>query len=320
MRNIINLNQNWKFIQENAGLPAVYPADWQTVNLPHSWNAIDGNDGNGSYDRVNYWYAKTFETPKQPLGAGRVFVEILAAGQQASVYVNGEKVTCHEGGYSIFRADITDLCKDEEENLLFVECSNEHTDSVYPQNADFNFYGGLYRGVNLISVPDAHFDLEYYGGPGIMVTPKPTECGGATFEIETFVKNVDENFTVLYSIKDAEGKEVGYACRPADATKVTVFVPDAHKWDMDDPYLYTVTALLQRRNEAYDEISTRTGVRSFSCDPDKGFIINGVTTPLRGVSRHQDIMYKGNALTYEDHYNDAKIIKELGANTIRLAH
>lgn len=320
MRNVINLNQNWKFIQKNVGLPTAYPADWQTVDLPHTWNAVDGNDGNGGYDRGNYWYARTFATPKQPLAGGRVFVEILAAGQQASVYVNGTKVTYHEGGYSTFRADITDLCKDGEDNLLVVECSNEMKDSVYPQNADFTFYGGLYRGVNLISVPNAHFDLEYYGGSGIKVTPKPTDCGGATFEIETFVKNTDENFTVLYSITDAEGKEVGYACRPADETKVTIFVPDAHKWDFENPYLYTVTALLQRRNEAYDEISARVGVRSFACDPDKGFSINGADTPLRGVSRHQDIVYKGNALTKEDHRRDAGIIKELGANTIRLAH
>lgn len=320
MRNVISLNQNWKFIQKNVGLPASYPADWQTVDLPHSWNAVDGNDGNGSYDRGNYWYAKTFTTPKQPLAGGRVFVEILAAGQQASVYVNGTKVTYHEGGYSIFRADITDLCKDGEDNLLVVECSNEMKDSVYPQNADFTFYGGLYRGVNLISVPNAHFDLEYYGGSGIKVTPQPTDCGGATFEIETFAKNTDENFTVLYSIADADGREVGYACRPADETKVTIFVPDAQKWDFENPYLYTVTALLQRRNEAYDEVSARVGVRSFACDPDKGFSINGVDTPLRGVSRHQDIVYKGNALTKEDHRRDAEIIKELGANTIRLAH
>ena len=320
MRNIISLNQGWKFIQQNVGLPAAYPSDWQTVDLPHTWNAVDGNDGNGSYDRGSYWYAKSFETPKQPLAGGRVFVEFLAAGQQATVYVNGQEVTYHEGGYSIFRADITDYCKEEGENLLVVNCSNENKSSVYPQHADFTFYGGLYRGVNLISVPNAHFDLEYYGGPGIKVTPKVCECGGALFEIETYVKNTDENFTVLYSIVDEYGEEVGYACRPADATAVSIYVPDAVKWDIDNPYLYTVTALLQRRNEAYDEVTARVGVRSFSCDPNKGFILNGVETPLRGVSRHQDIMYKGNALTAEDHYNDALLIKELGANTIRLAH
>ena len=320
MRNVIKLNNDWKFIQKNVGLPAVYPVEWDTISLPHTWNAVDGHDGNGSYDRGTYWYAKTFTTPVQPLAGGRVYVEFPAAGQQAAVYVNGTEVVYHEGGYSTFRADITDLCKDDEENLLVVACSNEDKSSVYPQSADFTFYGGLYRGVNLISVPDTHFDLDYYGGPGIQVTPTPCECGGALFEIITYVTNPDENFTVLYSVQDAEGKELATACRPADNTKVSVFIPDAKKWELDSPYLYTVTALLQRRNEAYDEVSARVGVRSFSCDPDKGFIINGVETPLRGVSRHQDMLYKGNALTKEDHYSDAAIIKELGANTIRLAH
>ena len=320
MRNIININENWKFIQEDAGLPSVYPENWQTVDVPHSWNAVDGCDGNGSYDRGQYWYAKTFETPMQPLAGGRVFVEFMGVNSEATVYVNGEKVTYHEGGYSTFRAEITDLCKDGEENLLVVAVNNKANDYVYPQHADFTFYGGIYRDVNIISVPDAHFDLEYYGGPGIMITPKPTECGGATFEIESWVKNADENFTVQYSIFDEDGEEVGYAVRPADATKTTIFVPDANLWDFDEPYLYTVVAELQRRNETYDDIEVNVGVREFKCDPQEGFSINGVPTPLRGVSRHQDVMYLGNALTREEHYDDAYIIKELGANTIRLAH
>ncbi|MCD8118942.1 MAG: glycoside hydrolase family 2 protein [Lachnospiraceae bacterium] len=321
MRKIINLNCDWKFVQQDVGLPVEFPADWETVCLPHTWNAVDGHDGNGSYDRGRYWYAKSFETPKQPLAGGRVYVEILAAGQQATVYVNGTEVTYHEGGYSTFRADVTDLCKEDGENLLAVACSNELKDSVYPQSADFTFYGGLYRGVNLISVPEAHFDLDYYGGPGIKVTPKPCKkCGGAKFEVETWVTNPDPNFTVMYSVKAACGKEVASAVRPADSTKVTLMVPDAKLWQLDDPYLYTVTATLQRRNEAYDEVFARVGVREFSCDPSKGFIMNGVKTPLRGVSRHQDMLYKGNALTKEDHRHDAELIKELGANTIRLAH
>ncbi|MDY4483155.1 MAG: glycoside hydrolase family 2 TIM barrel-domain containing protein [Butyricicoccus porcorum] len=320
MRNIININDGWQFIQKDVGLPASMPTDWQCIDLPHTWNAVDGHDGNGSYDRGTYWYARTFATPKQPLAGGRVYVEILAAGQQASVYVNGEKVTYHEGGYSIFRADVTDLCKNGEDNLLVVECSNVNKSSVYPQSADFTFYGGLYRGVNIISVPETHFDLDFYGSNGLRVTPKPCDCGGACFEVNSWVKNADENFTVLYTITDADGKEVGSASRPADATKTTIYVPDAKLWEIDSPYLYTVTATLQRRNEAYDEVSAKVGVRSFSCDPDKGFIINGKATPLRGVSRHQDQLYKGNALTREDHFKDAEIIKELGANTIRLAH
>ena len=320
MRQVININEGWKFIREDAGLPAALPADWCDVDLPHTWNAVDGCDGNGSYYRGKCWYARTFATPKQPLAGGRVYVEVLAAGQQATVYVNGTEVVYHEGGYSTFRADVTDLCKDGEENLLVIACSNEEKSSVYPQSADFTFYGGLYRGVNIISVPEAHFDLEYWGGPGLAVTPKPMPCGGASFELNAWVKNADENFTVLWSIENEEGVEVASACRPADSPAVTVSVPDAHLWSIDDPYLYTVTATLQRRNEAYDQIGCRAGVRSFSVTPNEGFILNGAQTPLRGVSRHQDRLYKGNALTADEHYEDAWLIKELGANTIRLAH
>ena len=103
-------------------------------------------------------------------------VDVLAA----TVKVNGQVATTHEGGFSIFRADVTDLCH-EGDNELTIEVSNEDTPSMYPASADFTFYGGLYRGVNLISVPGTHFDLDYFGGPGIKVTPKPTEDGGATF-------------------------------------------------------------------------------------------------------------------------------------------
>lgn len=321
MRKITNLNQGWKFIREDTGLPGELPESWQSIDLPHTWNAVDGHDGNGSYYRGRCWYAKIFATPKQPTPGGRVYVEILAAGQQAAVYVNGKKAIYHEGGYSIFRADVTELCVENGDNLLVIACDNSNKGSVYPQSADFTFYGGLYRGVNLISVPSAHFDLDFYGGPGLKVTPKPCrDCGGAKFELESWVANPDEDFTVMYSIQDASGCEVASAVRPADNTKVTVAVPDAHPWNIDDPYLYTVTATLQRRNEAYDEVSVQAGVRDFSCDPQRGFIINGVETPLRGVSRHQDKLYQGNALTREDHFDDARIIKELGANTIRLAH
>lgn len=321
MREVISLNAGWKFAQFDAGLPRALPADWQDVDLPHTWNAVDGCDGSGSYDRGSYWYARSFPTPRQPLPGGRVYVEVLAAGQQATVYVNGQKAVCHEGGYSIFRADITDLCAEKGENLLVINCSNEYRDSVYPQNADFTFYGGLYRGVNLISVPAVHFDLDCHGGPGIRVTPTPCEkCGGAMFRIEAFVTDPGPDFTVLYSVADRNGREVASGCRPADDTAIELLVPDASLWSPDDPYLYTVTATLQRRNEACDEIAVRAGVRSFSCDPDRGFILNGVPTPLRGVSRHQDRLYKGSALSAGDHYEDAAIIKELGANTIRLAH
>ena len=313
MREIISLNENW-----TLSFPKGDHATEQ-VNLPHTWNAVDGNDGNGSYLRTTGVYTRTFVQPKQPLAGGRTYVEVLAAALNSTVKVNGQVATTHEGGFSIFRADVTDLCH-EGENELTIEVSNEDTPSMYPASADFTFYGGLYRGVNLISVPNAHFDLDYYGGPGIMVTPVPTEDGGANFTIKSFVTNAADDLTVLYSIEDGYGNEVASAVRGSADTEVTIYVPDAQLWSMDEPNLYTVTAKLQRNNEAVDEIYTNVGVRSFKVTPNEGFSINGVPTPLRGVSRHQDRVYEGNALTTEEHYEDAMLIKELGANTIRLAH
>lgn len=320
MRNTINLNEDWRFSREDTGLPESLPLHWHRVSLPHTWNAVDGHDGNGSYYRGSCWYARTFKTPSQPLPGGRVYIEIPAAGQQASVYVNGKKAAYHEGGYSCFRADITELCRKEgEENLLAINCSNEYKDSVYPQSADFTFYGGLYRGVNLISVPAVHFDLDYFGGPGIAVTPTPCS-GGAFLQVQSYISCPGEDYTVLYTVFDREGREAAGCLRPSGSPEARLFIPSARLWDVDDPYLYTVHASLLRRNETVDMVSARCGIRSFSCDPQKGFILNGRPLPLRGVSRHQDMLYKGNALTREDHRRDAALIKELGANTVRLAH
>lgn len=313
MREIISLNENW-----TLSFPKGDHATEQ-VNLPHTWNAVDGNDGNGSYLRTTGVYTRTFTAPKQPREGGRTYVEVLAAALNSTVKVNGQVATTHEGGFSIFRADVTDLCH-EGENELTIEVSNEDTPSMYPSSADFTFYGGLYRGVNLISVPNAHFDLDYYGGPGMMVTPVPTEDGGANFTIKSFVTNPADDLTVMYSIEDCFGREVASAVRGSADTEVTIYVPDAQLWSMDEPNLYTVIATLQRNNEEVDEIAANVGVRSFKVTPDEGFSINGVPTPLRGVSRHQDRVFEGNALTAEEHYDDAMLIKELGANTIRLAH
>jgi beta-galactosidase len=313
MREIISLNENW-----TLSFPKGDHATEQ-VNLPHTWNAVDGNDGNGSYLRTTGVYTRTFTAPKQPREGGRTYVEVLAAALNSTVKVNGQVATTHEGGFSIFRADVTDLCH-EGKNELTIEVSNEDTPSMYPSSADFTFYGGLYRGVNLISVPDAHFDLDYYGGPGMMVTPVPTEDGGANFTIKSFVTNPADDLTVMYSIEDCFGREVASAVRGSADTEVTIYVPDAQLWSMDEPNLYTVVATLQRNNEEVDEIAANVGVRSFKVTPDEGFSINGVPTPLRGVSRHQDRVFEGNALTAEEHYDDAMLIKELGANTIRLAH
>ncbi len=318
MRNIVPILTDWRFRREDVGLPESFPEDWEPMTLPHTWNAVDGMAGGGYYRGV-CWYARTFEAPVQPLPGGRVYLEFLGAGNEATVYVNGKEVCHHKGGYSAFRCDVTDALNGGA-NLLAVACNNAEKTGIYPQSADFTFYGGLYRAVNLISVPEAHFDLDYFGGPGVRVTPKRA-VGGALFAATAFPKNVTEQYRVTYTVFDPEnGEAVGFASRPALAPEVEIFVPDAKLWSIDAPHLYDVAVRLELANETVDEVTVSVGVRDFSVDPQKGFFLNGVSTPLRGVCRHQDRLYKGNALTEDDHFEDAALIKEIGANTVRLAH
>lgn len=320
MRKVININKGWRFLQEEVPMPQSLPEGWQAVDLPHTWNAVDGHDGSGGYDRGSYWYVREFDTPKQPLPGGRVYVQVRAAGQEAEVWVNGKKACEHKGGYSLFRADVTELCKEDGPNLLCILCSNKERTGIYPQAADFTFYGGLYRGVDIVSVPATRFDMDFAGGEGFDVSAVPQEDGSGEFELRSFIVNPGPDYTVSYSICDKDGNQAAGAIRPSESPDVKLSVPCARLWSPDDPYLYTVAARIVRRNEVVDEVTVKSGVRSFSVDPQKGFILNGKPLPLRGVCRHQDRLYKGNALTKEEHWEDAKIIKEMGANTIRLAH
>ena len=312
MRKIISLNGGWAFAKE-AGIVKEFPGAWETVNLPHTWNAKDGQDGGNDYFRGTCQYVKTLKKSELPSGK-KYYLEFAGANASAEVYVNGEKLCRHDGGYSTWRVNITPALK--EENLIAVLVDNSPSELVYPQMADFTFYGGLYRNVNLIAVEDSHFDLDYYGGPGIKVTP---EVNGkdALIEIETFVTGKTAEQTVEVEIFDRDGKKV----TGGSGVKAALQIKDVHLWHgRKDPYLYSAKASLIENDVVIDEVSTRFGVRTFRIDPENGFILNGEEYPLRGVSRHQDRWGVGNALTPEHHKEDIDLIMEVGATTIRLAH
>lgn len=186
--------------------------------------------------------------------------------------------------------------------------------------ADFTFYGGLYRDVNLIAVSDAHFDLEYYGGSGIAVTPM-VQGDSAQVRVQVFLNSVKKGQSLFYCLQDRDGKHVSEAVCTADCTEVTMEIPKVHLWHgRKSPYLYTACAELRENGEVLDRVSARFGCRSFRIDAEKGFILNGEPYPLRGVSRHQDRWGLGNALLPEHHEEDMDLICELGATTVRLAH
>ena len=312
MRTVVSLNQGWQFLKDTADITK---QEGESVNLPHTWNAIDGHDGGNDYFRGSCLYTKTLTRSSLP-AADRYYLELRGANSSADVYANGEKLAHHDGGYSTWRVDLTaqlaDTC------ALAIVVDNSPNETVYPQMADFTFYGGLYRNVNLICVSETHFDLDYYGGPGIKVTPT-VEDKVASVEVEVFVTAPRTDATVVYTVYDKD--EAVVATLESKETKVTLSIPDVHLWHgRRDPYLYCCEAELKVDGEVIDSVCTRFGCRTFKIDPDRGFILNGEEYPLRGVSRHQDRLGVGNALLPEHHEEDIALIMEVGATTIRLAH
>ena len=302
MRYITNFNSDWEFSLHSDD-------NWEKVTLPHTWNNLDGQDGGNDYYRGKCTYRKTIHKKDLPLGEEH-YLEINGANLSSVVYLNGEKLKSHDGGYSTYRVRLKDL---RDENTLEVTVDNSPSDRVYPQTADFTFYGGLSRDVRLISLPSSHFSLENLGTPGIKATPDVK----GTLDVEV---EVDGDYdSILYTLLDREGKVVTE--ENSRETKVTLSVSSPHLWNgRKDPYLYYIKAELLKGEERLDEVGSEIGFRSFRIDPERGFILNGEEYPLRGVSRHQDRKDKGNAISKEDHEEDMALIMEVGANTIRLAH
>lgn len=315
-----NINASWQFTKDavsvGKGASVLTEGNWEALDLPHTWNGIDGQDGGNDYYRGTCYYAKTMkraEFGSEPI----VYIEFEGANSSATLYVNGKEAGSHDGGYSTWRVNITDFLA--EDNEIVVAVDNAPNERVYPQMADFTFYGGLYRDVNVISVGEAHFDLDYYGGPALMVTPE-VKGADADVEIEVFVTGCADGDELEYTILDG-GQEVAKQTVGADTTKISFTISDVHLWNgRKDPHLYTAQVVLKRAGEAVDERSARFGCRTYEINPEKGFILNGERYPLHGVSRHQDRPKKGNALSHEDHEEDIALILEMGANTIRLAH
>ena len=282
------------------------------VALPHTWNAFDGQDGGNDYWRGIGTYE--IDLPKPTKGL-KQYIEIQGANHVATVYCNGRELGTHKGGFSTFRYDLTPAMK-AEGNVLTVTVTNGVSD-IYPQNADFTFYGGLYRDVNFIEVNDAHFDLLMDGTEAVFVTPHNV---GKT-RVDLFPVNA-EGCDIKVTLKDAEGAVVGEAVTAAsEHAHVLIDVKNPHLWNgLVDPYCYTAEASIVNGEEVLDTVAVTYGYRSFRVDAETGFYLNGKSLPLHGVARHQDRKDKGWAISKADHEEDIALIKELGANTIRLAH
>ena len=283
------------------------------ITLPHTWNNLDGQDGGG-----NYWRGIGIYTIKlpNPTKGKQQYIELCGANHVATVYCNGTELGTHKGGFSTFRYELTRWMK-AEDNALTVVVSNAQSD-IYPQVADFTFFGGIYRDVSFIEADPCYFDLMKDGTQAVFVTP---HVSGKT-RIDLFPVGTDADVIVLVELNDAEGNVVGTAgTKAAPHVDMLIDVKQPHLWSgMEDPYCYTAVAKLVQGERVVDEVAVTYGYRSFSVDPRTGFWLNGKNVSLRGVSRHQDRLDKGWAISRADHEEDLALIKELGANTIRLAH
>ena len=303
MRSIAKLMQDWQFTGPDGKTTL--------VELPHTWNAKDGQDGGNDYWRGTCIYKTRFAAPAFDKNTQQVWLQFEGVNASAKVTLNGVEAARHDGGYSTFRVHVSDLLA--KDNQLTVEVDNSINDRVYPQKADFTFYGGIYRDISLMVVSKNHIALGHFGDTGVKITPALKD-GKADIRVETIVEGEG---AVSVELQDAAGSIVARA-EGADAQ---LHLDAPHLWDgVKDPYLYTCVVRLSSDGTVVDEVSTRVGLRTFSVDSRNGFFLNGRPYPLHGVSRHQDRKGVGNAITREMHDEDMALIRELGANTVRLAH
>ena len=315
-----SLNGTWQFTKQD---PRNKDTNWDTVTVPHTWNNIDGQDGGNDYYRGICFYRKTVEVDDHN---GPIYLEFEGVNSIATVYWNGTELGTHKGGYSTFRFDVTSVVNLGANDLL-VMVDNRHHEDVMPLIADFTFYGGIYRDCSLVYTSNLHFDLAHKGAPGVYVSQTKITDDQATFRVDAYIKNEQEDVTATIElvVLDATDKVVlqrSHEVLVSTHSHVSLeeTLADPILWNgIRNPYLYQVRITLLVHNTVVDERIIPTGFRYFHMD-DEAFYLNGTRLRLNGVSRHQDRWQIGNALTKEMHEQDMAFITEIGANSIRLAH
>lgn len=326
------LNDSWQF---RKGVPAASPAElpedeaWETVNLPHTWNT-DAYTAK-EYYRGTGWYRRPLDLPQQWQGK-RIFLHTEGASKRSTLYVNGQLAGEHRGGYTAATYDLTPFLNAGQTNVLAIRVDNAD-EEIPPISGDFTFFGGIYRDVWLTAVPQQHFELTDHGSTGIFVTtPQVSRERGvlhvrgsvrneaaerATLELACNIYGPDGSLieTRTQNLRLNPGKAVAFEQESSP-------ILNPQLWTPETPALYRVETLLRQRktHEVLDRTSHYTAFRWFSFDPEQGFFLNGEPYKLRGICRHQDQKPIGPALSDEMHRRDFRLMKEMGANFIRIAH
>jgi beta-galactosidase len=334
------LVQGWRFAFGDAHTEKSDASQWQVVDLPHTWNRIGGHatkaaDANDK--RGKGWYRLGFNGGAAAAKPRRTWLQFDGASIVSDVWLNGVHLGRHNGGVSGFRFDVSDALR-AGDNLLVVRTDNTAPDTkgsataeTLPMGGDWFMYGGLYRKVSLITTAPVHIDLGDHGGPGVYARTVSVEAGRARLEVTAKVRNdagAAQAIRVRTSLVDDKGRVVAsrtqalaMAVASLHEVKASLEVAKPRLWNgVADPYLYTVRVDLLSGARTVDTVSQDFGIRTMRFDPDKGFFLNGKPLALRGVNRHQETGAKGWASTQAELERDYALIKEIGANTVRLAH
>jgi len=323
-----SINSNWEF---HKGAIDGYPAnsakvEWQPISIPHTWNAVDVNDDEPGYYRGIGWYKKILYIPSSDKNK-QLYLQFEGANQTAEVYINGKLASKHTGGYTAFNVLISPYLKNTADSLaqneILVKVDNSFNDAIAPLDADFTFYGGIYRDVYLITANEAHFTLDDNGSQGIKIKTPVVTAETATVTISGNISNLNKaKLTVITDVTDAQGKLVGQVKTAVNSAvfeqSVTIKLP--HLWSPDAPYLYRISSKIFVGDKLLDEVNNPLGLRWYSFDADKGFYLNGKPVKLIGACRHQDFNGLGNALPNALHERDIELLKNMGGNFIRIAH
>lgn len=327
------INEQWRFAADHVERGEAADLDdsaWERVNLPHTWNAEDAFDKTTTYRRGIGWYRRALPIASALRGK-RLFLYFEGANQVADVYVNGRHAGQHIGGYTAFAFDITAFVTFGGTAQIAVRVDNSHHPDIPPLNADFTFFGGIYRDVWLIATSPIHIPVTDHASPGVFIsTPVATRQTGIV-RLRGSVTN-DSGQTarlrVLHRILDAAGEEVTAvgsnvtvapgASEPFDHRTRQIDGPQL--WSPENPYIYRVRTEVYEGLTVVDAVENPLGFRSFTVDPDRGLTLNDRSLKLYGTNRHQDYPGLGNALPDDLHRRDLRLIKENGFNFLRLAH
>lgn len=323
-RTVIPVCYDWHFRETPESVLPPFHLKGEKVRLPHTWNG----DVNGSYHRGACLYTRELSLPENLRGM-KLFLEFEGANSVCTVYVNDHLAGTHRGGYSAFRLDITDFYRWDCRNLIAVLVDNSETEDVSPLFGDFTIFGGLYRDVSVVAVPETHFDTLYYGTQGIQVLTRTDGNGDKTAALTARIVG-DGARAVTFTLYDPQGKtaaEKTEEIRSAETEgavrvlRTELSVPCARLWNgIQDPALYRLCAVLWGEDGELDQVELSSGFRHFSMTPDRGMFLNGSHIRLHGVGVHQDREGMGNAVGRSEREEDFRLIREMGANMIRLTH